>query len=129
MQSFLLKHLTKLGKINLRGSKEKKHTSQKFSILILTESSLHFLKTFRIQTFKKSVKNATKPCYNTRIISSDLKPEVDASLNITCQKVMITYCITKSYRFKIVDSLVLKLQDTETETLKPHYIHVYKLFG
>ena len=27
------------------------------------------------------------------------------------------------------DSLVLKLQDTETETLKTHYIHVYKMFG
>ena len=42
---------------------------------------------------------------------------------------MINYCITKSYHFKIFDWLVLKLQDIETETLKPHYIHVYKVFG
>ena len=42
---------------------------------------------------------------------------------------MITYCITKSNHFKFFDWLVLKLQDTETETLKPHYIHVYKVFG
>ena len=70
-----------------------------------------------------------KACNNERIISSYLKPEVDVSLNITCWKVMITYCKTKSYQYKIFDSLVLKLQDTETETLKPHYIHVYKVFG
>ena len=57
------------------------------------------------------------------------KTEVDASLNITCRKVMITYCITKSYHFKIFDWLVLKLQDTDTETLKTHYIRVYKVFG
>ena len=62
---------------------------------------------------------------NERITSSDLKPEVDGSLNITCRKVMITYSITNSYQSKKFDSLVLKLQDTETETLKPHYIHVY----
>ena len=60
---------------------------------------------------------------------SDLKPEVDASLNITRRKVMIMYGITKSYQFKIFDSLVLKLQGTETESLKTHYIHVYKVFG
>ena len=36
---------------------------------------------------------------------------------------------TKPYHFKIFDWLVLMLQDTETETLKPHYIHVYKVFG
>ena len=92
-------------------------------------TTLHLVKTFRIKTFKKSIKIATKACYNERIIGSDLKLEVDVSLNITCRQVMITYCITKSYQFKIFDSLVLKLQDTETETLKPHYIHVYKVFG
>ena len=27
------------------------------------------------------------------------------------------------------DSFILKLQDTETESLKTHYIHVYKVFG
>ena len=42
---------------------------------------------------------------------------------------MITYCITKSYHFKIFDWLVLKLQDTETDTFKPRYIHVYEVFG
>ena len=39
-----------------------------------------------------------KACNNERIISSDLKPEVDVSLNITYRKVMITYCITKQNR-------------------------------
>ena len=57
------------------------------------------------------------------------KPEVPASLNITRRKVMITYDITKSHQFRNFDSLVLKLQDTETDTLKIHYIHVYKVFG
>ena len=42
---------------------------------------------------------------------------------------MITYCLTKSYQFESFDLLVLELQDAETETLKPHYIHVYKVFG
>ena len=82
-----------------------------------------------MKTFKKSIKIATKACNHERIISSDLKLEVDSSLNITCGKVMITYCITKSYHFKIFDWLVLKLQDTETETLKLLYIHVYKVLG
>ena len=77
---------------------------------------------------RKALQLATKVCNNERIVSSDLKPEVDASLNITCRKMIITYCITKSYQFKIFHSLVLKLQDTETDTLKPHYIHV-KVFG
>ena len=70
-----------------------------------------------------------KACNNERIISSDFKPEVDASLNIIRRKVMITYGIRTSYQFEIFDSLVLKLQGTETETLKYHYIHVYKVFG
>ena len=90
---------------------------------------IHLVKTFRIKTFKKSIKIAAKACNQERIINSDLNPEVDASLNMTCRKVMITYCITKSNNFKMFDWLVLKLQDTETETLKPHYIHVYKVFG
>ena len=55
--------------------------------------------------------------------------EVDASLNITCRKVMITYYITKSYQFKVFDPLLLKLQGTETEILKRYYIHLYKVFG
>ena len=42
---------------------------------------------------------------------------------------MITYGKTKSYQFKNFNSLVLKLQDTETESLKTHYINVYKVFG
>ena len=67
----------------------------------------------------KSVKNCQKACNSEQIISSDLKPENDASLNITCRKVMITYCITKSHQFKIFDSLVLKLQDTEIVNSSP----------
>ena len=75
------------------------------------------------------MKIVPKACNNKRIISSDLKPKVDASLNITRRKVMITYGITKSYQLKKNNLLVLKLQDTEAETLKTHYIHVYKVFG
>ena len=77
----------------------------------------------------KSIKVATKAGDHERIISSNLKPEVDASLNIICRKEMITCCITKLYQLKFFDWLVLKLQGTETETLKPLYIHVYKMFG
>ena len=133
MQSVLLKRFTKLVTINLRGSKAKKpHLSYfpfSFCLNLYQNTIFHLVKTFRIKTFKKSIKLATKASINERIISSDLKPEVDASLNISCRKVMITYCITKSYQSNMFDSLVLKLQDTETETLKPHYIHVYKMFG
>ena len=35
----------------------------------------------------------------------------------------------KTIPIKIFDWFVLKLQGNETETLKPHYIHVYKVFG
>ena len=137
IESFLLKRFTKLVTINLRGStaKKKSHLSHfpfSFCLNLYQSNILHLVKTFRIKTFKKTIKIATKACNNERIISSDLKPEVDSSLNITkctCRKVMITYCITKSYQFDIFDSLVLKLQDTETGILKPHYIHVYKVFG
>ena len=59
-----------------------------------------------------------KACSNERIISSDLKPEVDASLNITCRKVMITNGKTNLHQFKKIDSLVLVLQDTETPIIK-----------
>ena len=84
---------------------------------------------FASKLLRKGLKIATKACNNERIISSNLKPDVDASLNITRQKVIITYGITKSHQFKNFDSLVLKLQHTETETIKTHYIHVYKVFG
>ena len=47
---------------------------------------------------RKNIKIATKAFSRERIISLDLKPEVYASLNISCWKVMITYCITKSYQ-------------------------------
>ena len=122
--SFLLKRFTKLVKINLRGNKAKKsHLGNfpfSFCLNLYQTTILHLVKTFRIKTFTKSIKIATKACNNERIISSDLKPEVYASLNITCRKVIITYFITKSYQLKLFDSLVLKLQDTETETLKSH---------
>ena len=133
MRSFLLKRFTKLVKINLRRSKAKhSHLSNfpfSFCLNLYQLNILHFVKPFRIKTFKKSIKIDTKACSNEQIISSDLKPEVDESLNITCRKMMITNCITKSYRFKMFDSLFLKIPDTETEILKPHYIHVYKVFG
>ena len=44
---------------------------------------------------------------------------------LLAEKVMITYCITKSYQFKFFDSLVLKLQDTGTGILNPNNIHVH----
>ena len=131
MQRFLLKRFTKLVKINLRGSKAKNsHLSNSlFSLCLNLDQShiLHLVKTFRIKIFKKSIENCHESCNNKRIISSDLKPGVDASLKITRRKVIITYGITKSYQLKIFGSLVLKLQNTETETLKTHYIHVYKV--
>ena len=133
MQSFLLKRLTKLVKMNFKREQSKNsHASVILNSHCLNRyqsTIIHLVKTFRIKTFKKSIKLAAKACNHERIIGSDLKPEVDASLNLTCRKVMITYCITKSNNFKMFDWLVLKLQDTETETLKPHYIHVYKVFG
>ena len=120
MQSFLLKRLTKHVTIHLRGAKQKSHTSvilhSHFLLNLYQSTILCLVKTFRIKTFKKNIKIATKTCHNERIISSEFQPEVDLSLNITRRKVMITYGITKSYQFKFVDSLVLKLQDTETET-------------
>ena len=97
---------------------------------ICTKTLFYILSRFSAsKLLRKALKIASKACNNERIISSDLKPEVDASLNITRRKVLITYGITKSHQLKKIDSLVLKLQDTETETLKTHYIHVYKVFG
>ena len=134
MQSVLMKRFKKLEKMNFKREQSKNsHTSvilNSHFAWIFTKALFYILsKTFHIKTFKESIKIATKACNYERIISSDLKPEVDASLNITCRKVIITYCITKSSHFKMFDWLVLKLQGTETETLKPHYIHVYKVFG
>ena len=134
MQCVLLKRFTKLVKMNLKRVQSKKQSRPSnfeisFCLNLYQSTILHLIKTFRIKTFKKSIKIAPKACNDERIISSNSKPEVDASLNITCRKVMITYWITKSYHFKIFDWLVLNLQDTESETLKPHYIHVYKVFG
>ena len=128
MQSLLLKRFTKLVKINLRGHKAKMSHRRNFPFsfcLNLYKSIFYILsRLFASQLLRKTLKFATKACDNERIISSALKSEVDVSVNITCRKVMITYCITISYQLKIYNSLVLKPQDTETETLKPHYIHV-----
>ena len=97
---------------------------------ICTKTLFYILSRFSAsKLFRKALKIASKACNNERIISSDLKPEVDASLNITRRKVLITYGIRKSPQLKNFDSLVLKLQDTKTETLKTHYNHVYKVFG
>ena len=108
MQSFLLKRFTKLVKMNFkREQSNNSHASVIFELSFCINhyqsTILHLVKTFRIKTFKKSIKIATKACNHERIISSDLKPEVYASLNMTCRKVMITYCITKSNHFKNFD--------------------------
>ena len=115
MQNILLKCFTKVVKIIFLGSKTKKsHLSNftfSFCLNLYRRFFLHLIKTFCIKTFKKSIKIATKACNHERIISSDLKPKVDASLNITCRKVMITYCITKSYQFKyfsLISSIAIR---------------------
>ena len=134
MQSVLLKRLTKLVKMNFK--REQSNNCHDSVILnshfawIFTKALFYILARLSAsKLLRKALKLTQKACNHERIISSDLKPEVDVSLNITCRKVTITYCITKSYRFKIFDWLVIKLQDTETETRKPHYIYVYKVFG
>ena len=134
MQSFFLKCLKELVNINLRGSKAKTVTPQLFSILIFawicTKALFYILSRLSVsKLLRKALKIATKACNNERIISSYFQPEVDASLNITRRKVMITYDITKSHQFRNFDSLVLTPQEIETETLKTQYIHVYKVFG
>ena len=107
MQSLLLKRFTKLVNIHFRGSKAKQSHLSNFPFLFclnLYQSIIfHLVKTFRINTFQKNIIIATKACNHEQIISSDLNPEVDASLNISCQNVMIRYCITKSYHLYIFD--------------------------
>ena len=129
MQSVLAKRFTKLVNINLRWSKAKQSRLSNFPFLfacICTKALFYILSNLSVsKLLRKALKIATKACNNERIISSDLKPEVDAMLNITSREVKTTFGKTKSYQFIIFDSLVLKLQDTETENLKTHYIHVY----
>ena len=90
--------LQNLLRSSFEGAKQKSHTSEilpfSFCLNLYRRTILHLIKTFCNKTFKKSIRIATKACNHERIISSDLKPEVDTSLNITCRKVMITYCIT-----------------------------------
>ena len=133
MERFLLKRFTKPVKINVSWSRAKSHTSvisHSHFAWICNKALFYILSRLSAsKLLRKALKIVRRACKNERIIRSDLKPEVDASLNITRRKVMITYGITKSYQFKFFDSLVLKLQDTETESLKIHYIHVYKVFG
>ena len=76
-QNFLLKRLTKLVKINVRGAKQKSHNSVIFHshfAWIFTKALFYILsRLFRIKTFKKSIKIAMKACNNEWIISSDFK--------------------------------------------------------
>ena len=101
VQNFLMKRFTKFVKINFWGSKTKKsHLSNftsSFYLNLYRSTILHLIKTFCNKTLKKSIRMVAKVCDHERIISSDLKPDVE--LNITCRKVMITYCITKSNQF------------------------------
>ena len=121
MHRFLTKGFTKRVKIYFKESKSKKSDlsdfPSSFCLNLYQSTILYLVKTFRIKLFRTALKISTKACNHERIISSDFRPEVDASLNITCRKVMITYCISKSQLFEIFDLLVLKLQGTETETL------------
>ena len=133
MPSIFSETLQKLVKMSFRGSKAKSHNSvivhSQFAWICIKALFYILWKLSASKLLRKAWKFAKKACNHERIISSDLKPEVNALLNISCPKVMISYCITKSYQFEIFDWLVLKLQDTETETLKRHYIYVYKVFG
>ena len=108
MQSVLLKRFTNLVKVTFKREQSNKQSrlsnfELSFCLNLYQSTDLNLVKTVRIKTLKKSIEMAIKACNHERIISSDLKPEVDASLNINCRKVMITYCITKSYHFKISD--------------------------
>ena len=89
---------------------EKKQKSQTAVIFhfhfawICNKTQFNILSRFSTsKLLRKELKIAIKAYNNERIIGSDLKPEVDALLNITCQKVKITYCITKTYQFKFFD--------------------------
>ena len=95
MQSFLLKRFTKLVKINFRGIKAKKSQTtvivHSYFALICTKALFYILsRLFASKLLRKAIKIVVEACNNERIISSDSKPEVDVSLNITCRKVIIT---------------------------------------
>ena len=89
--SVLLKCFTIPAKIlNLRGSKAKtSHLSIFHShfACICTKALLYILSRLSAsKLLRKTLKITTQACNNERIISSDFKPEVDASLNITLLK-------------------------------------------
>ena len=102
MYRFLTKCFAKRVKINLKGSQPKNsHLNDfpsSFCLNLYQSTILYLVKTFRIKLFGTALKITTKACNHQRIISSDFKPEVDASLNITCRKVMIA-----SHLFKFFD--------------------------
>ena len=117
LRSVLLKRFIKLVKMNFKRDQSKNsHISvilNSHFAWIFTKALFYILSRLSAsKRLRKCIKIAMKACNYERIISSDLNPEVDASLNITCRRVMITYLITKSYHVKIFDWLVLKLQDT-----------------
>ena len=64
MQNVLIKRFTKLVKINFRGNEaEKSHLSNfpfSFCLNLYQITVLHLVKTFRIKTFKKNIKNCHK---------------------------------------------------------------------
>ena len=123
--SFLLKRFTKLVKMNFKMEQSKNsHASvilNSHFTWIFTKALFYIVSILSAsKLLRKSLKLPRKHAIMNELSVQIFKPEVDASLNSTCRKVMITYCITKSYHFKFFDWLVLKLQDTETEALKPH---------
>ena len=103
LQCFLLKHFTKLVKMNWTGQKAKSHTSVIFHshfAWICTKALFYILSRLAAsKLLRKALKFATKAYNNERTIRSDLKPEVDALLNNTCRKMRIACCITKLYQF------------------------------
>ena len=102
---FLLKRFTKLH-INFRVSKPKKSHLSEFPFSFcpnLYQSTFYNVSSLSAsKRFGKAMKIAMKACNHERKNSSDLKPEIDASLNITCRKAIITYCISKSCQLNVL---------------------------
>ena len=121
MQSVLLKRFTKLVKMNLK--REQSKSSHASVILnshfawIFTKALFYILSTLSASKRLRKALNCHEKMQSWRNYQFRFKTG--------------SWCIPEyySYHFKMFDWLVLKLQETETETLKLLYIHVYKVFG
>ena len=93
MRSILLKRFTKLVKIILDVANQKlSHVGNfpfSFCLNLYQSTILKPVKTFLIKLFRKALKISTKACNE----QFKFKLEVDASMNITYQTVLITYLL------------------------------------